>query len=91
MTVNIAINPNDDKPVYETTMRCKWLGDGAETIDQYIDLHEMRLEELKAMRDAGVVLGFETVNDDYARLITTDPEVAKRFGLELELMENEDE
>ena len=38
---------------------------------------------LREMKSAGVVLDAESgVQDDYARLVTTDPAVAERFGFD---------
>ena len=42
-------------------------------------------DQLEAMRTAGVTLEENGgVGDDYATLVTTDPDVAKRFGMEEE-------
>jgi hypothetical protein len=78
-----------DKPVYEMLWRNKFLTTEALTLDDMIMLLEHAVYELKKMRDAGVILegGAE---DDYARLVTSDPEVAKQFGME-DLSEEEDE
>ena len=51
-------------------------------------------EELEEMRKAGVTLADDGgVGDDYVTLVTTDPEVAKRFGMEeeREYLDEEDE
>jgi hypothetical protein len=62
-----------------------WLGEevieGANTIDEIIEYYKSAIKDLQAMKNAGVVLDDEStpVGKD-ARLITTDPAVAKRFG-----------
>ncbi|WP_017717202.1 hypothetical protein [Kamptonema formosum] len=70
-------------PKYYLTWRNKFLTTDAETIDDMIDGLEAAVEDLRAMRSAGVVLegGAE---DDYAHFFTSDPAVAKRFGFEEE-------
>ncbi len=74
---------------YWTFWRNKWLTADAETIDDMIAGLESAAAMLREMRDAGVVLegGAE---DDYARLVTTDPAVAEKYGFEPE-EEYEDE
>lgn len=50
-----------------------------------IDSLRAAADQLDGMRKAGVTLEVDSgVSDDYARLVTTDPEVAKKFGMEEE-------
>jgi hypothetical protein len=51
-------------------------------------------DHLDEMREAGVTLEDNGgVGDDYATLVTTDPEVAKKFGMEegREYLDEEDD
>ena len=68
-------------PTYSTTVRGQWLYDGCTTIDQMVDRLVEEADALRTMRDAGVTLA-DVVEDDYAMLITTDPEVAANTGLQ---------
>jgi hypothetical protein len=63
--------------------RNKWLTANARTIDDMIIAFGAAADELKAMRDDGAVLDPEGgTADDYAYLVTTDPAVAKKYGME---------
>jgi hypothetical protein len=63
--------------------RCKWLADGAETIDDMIRMLQEAADTLRKMRDAGITLEPDgCARDDYADLVTENPDVAKQFGLE---------
>lgn len=75
-----AKNENEGYEYY-LIWRNKFLTINAKTIDDMIDILSSATEELKEMRDAGVVLdgGQE---DDYAHLVTSNEEVAKRFDME---------
>ncbi len=76
---------NQAKKRYETLWRNKWLTSKAKTIDEMIDSLRAAADQLDGMRKAGVTLEVDSgVSDDYARLVTTDPEVAKKFGMEEE-------
>jgi hypothetical protein len=66
---------------FSTTWRCKGLADDAATLDDMIAALRDAIAELTMMRDVGVSLA-GPVADDYALLITTDPAVAERFGME---------
>lgn len=61
----------------------KWLYDGSKSIDEMIAALNEQLEELQAMKEAGVTLSDEADND-YAFLTTDDPDAAKRFGFTLD-------
>ncbi len=64
-------------------------------IDEMIESLRAAAETLDEMRKAGVTLKDNGgAGDDYATLVTPDPEVAKRFGMEEEreyLDEGDDE
>ena len=63
---------------YETLWRNKFLMWNVKTLDDIIGSMEWAVAELSAMQEAGVVL-VDGAADDYARLRTNDPMVAKRF------------
>jgi hypothetical protein len=65
---------------YSMTWRNKFLTTEAKTIGEMAEILEGAAEQLREMERAGVTLGDGAV-DDYAQLETTDPEVAKKFGL----------
>ncbi|MEX0675496.1 MAG: hypothetical protein WD063_00375 [Pirellulales bacterium] len=66
---------------YITLWRDKWLTAGATTIDEMIASSRHAVETLEAMKRDGVVLEPAGVDDDYAHLVTTDPEVAKKYDM----------
>ena len=85
---------NQGKKRYVTLWRNKWLTSEAKTIDDRIAALRAAAEELDEMRNAGVTLADDgEAGDDYITLVTTDPEVAKRFGMEeeREYLDEEDE
>jgi len=62
--------------------RNKWLTADAQTIDEMVSNLRQAAEDLDKMRAAGVTLDPEGgTADDYAYLVTTDPEVAKKFDM----------
>jgi hypothetical protein len=69
-----------DRPYY-LFWRNKFLTVEAQSIDDMIRGLEQAAAELREMRDAGVVLegGAE---DDYARLVTSNPAIAEKYGFE---------
>ena len=68
---------------YDSLWRNKWLTAGAKTMDDMIDALQEAADLLRAMKAAGVVLRDDgAIADDYARLVTNDPGVAKTFGFE---------
>ena len=75
--------------------RNKWLTSDAKTIEDMIASLRQAAEHLDEMRTAGVTLDHTSgVGDDYAKLVTTDPDVARQFGMEEEreyLDEEDDE
>jgi acyl-CoA reductase-like NAD-dependent aldehyde dehydrogenase len=74
--------------VFETTWRAKWLADGAKTIEQMAEALEAEAAHLRELAAAGIELA-DVVEDDYAFLTTTDPEVAAKY--EFEPVEEEEE
>lgn len=66
---------------YVTLWRNKWLTAEAKTIDEMIDLLRQAADTLEAMRRDGVVLEDSGITDDYAHLVTTDPDVAKKYDM----------
>ena len=76
---------NQGKKRYETLWRNKWLTSEAKSIDAMIESLRAAADTLDEMRKAGVTLKDTAgAGDDYATLVTTDPEAAKRFGMEEE-------
>lgn len=69
---------NQGKKRYQTIWRNNRLAAEAKTIDEMIAALKTAAELLDEMRKAGVTL------EDGGALTTTDPEVAKRFGMEEE-------
>lgn len=78
-------------PVYEMIWRNKFLTTDAKSIDDMISSLDQAVFTLRQMRDAGVTLsdGGGT-EDDYAMLVTEDPEVAARFDMEEIALDEED-
>jgi hypothetical protein len=77
---------------YEMLWSNKWLTSGARTFDEMIDYLQQAVDELRAMRAAGVTLSENSVmRDDFAYLETTDPKVAEEFGFEEVEWEDEEE
>ena len=67
---------------YVTLWRNKWLTSKAKTIDEMIAMLRDAASTLEAIRRDGVVLEDDGgVGDDYARLVTTDPEIAKKYEM----------
>jgi hypothetical protein len=67
---------------YVTIWRNKWLTAHAKSIDDMIAALGEGARTLEAMRNDGVMLDYdESVSDDYARLVTTDPEIAKKYDM----------
>lgn len=67
---------------YVTLWRNKWLTARAKTLDDMISALRGAAETLEAMQRDGVTLEYdEAVGDDYAHLVTTDPEVAKKYDM----------
>jgi hypothetical protein len=78
---------NQGKKRYEMLWRNKWLTSQAKTIEEMIASLRAAADRLDEMRKLGVALEENSgggVGNDYATLVTSDPEVAKKFGLEEE-------
>lgn len=71
------------KKRYVALWRNKWLTAEAQTIEDMIQSLRGAAAELEAMRSDGVMLDAAAggVGDDYAHLVTTDPEVAKKYDM----------
>lgn len=71
---------------FGTLWRNKWLTADAETLQDMIGGLRSAADTLAAMLADGVVLDPEDggVSDDYAYLITTNPEVAKKYDMDEE-------
>ena len=70
---------------YVRIWRNKFLTLEATKIDDMITALQAAADEFQAMRDDGVALDPEGgTADDYAYLVTTDPEVARKYGMEEE-------
>jgi hypothetical protein len=79
---------SEKSEVFETTWRAKWLTDGAATIEQMAEALEAEAAHLRELAAAGVQLA-DVVEDDYAFLTTTNPDVAAKY--EFEAIEEEDD
>lgn len=83
------------KKRYLTLWRNKWLTTDAGTLDDMIRALRAAAAQLEAMRNDGVMLDAEAggIDDDYAHLVTSDPEVAKKYDMleESEFWGDEDE
>jgi hypothetical protein len=67
---------------YVTLWRNKWLTSEAKTIEDMITALRRAADVLQAMCQDGVVLEDDGgVGDDYAHLVTTDPDVAKKYDM----------
>ena len=67
---------------YVTIWRNKWLTAEAKSIEDMIAMLRSAADHLDQMRQDGVILDEHGgTGDDYARLLTTDPEVAEKYGL----------
>ncbi len=63
-------------------LRPGWLAAEAATIEELIAARRGAADELEAMRRDGVTLDVEAgPGHDHARLVTTDPAVARRYGM----------
>jgi hypothetical protein len=69
------------KQAFELTWRAKWLADGAKTVEQMAEALEAEAAHLRELATVGIELA-DVVEDDYAFLTTTDPEVAAKYGCE---------
>lgn len=70
------------KKRYLTIWRNKFLTLDAKNLDDMIETLRHAVETLEAMRADGVILDPEGgAEDDYAYLVTTDPEIAKKYDM----------
>jgi hypothetical protein len=82
------------KKRYMTLWRNKFKTTSSTSLDEMIATLQDATRTLEAMRADGVTLDPDGgTGDDYARLVTTDPQVAKKYGMddESEYWGNEDE
>jgi len=64
-----------------TLWRNKWLTASATTIEEMIGSLRQVVETLEAMKRDGVVLEPRGLEDNHAYLVTTDPEVARKYDM----------
>ncbi len=66
--------------------RKKWIRDEATTLENMIGGLRSAADTLKAMLDDGVVLDVSVggADDDYAHLVTTNPEIARKYDMQPE-------
>lgn len=70
---------------YVKLWRNKWLTANAQSIDDMTKALAQAAADLEAMRADGVVLDPESgIADDDADLVTTDPEIARKYDMQLE-------
>jgi hypothetical protein len=68
---------------FVTLWRNKWLTANAKNIDEMIALLSGAADELRAMKADGILLDPEEgTSDDYAYLVTDNPAVAAKYGME---------
>lgn len=73
---------NQARKRYVTIWRNKWLTAEAKSIEEMARMLRSAADRLDQMRADGVVLEDDAgAGDDYARLVTTDPKVAEKYGL----------
>lgn len=67
---------------YVRLWRNKWITSGAQSVAEMIAALRAAAAELEAMLSDGVVLDCDSgIADDYAHLVTFDPEIAKKYGM----------
>lgn len=67
---------------YILLWRNKWLTSDAKTVEEMAAMLHDATERLEAMKADGVTLDpHGGTGDDYARLVTTDPEIAKKYDM----------
>ena len=67
---------------YVTTWRNKWLAAEPKSLEDLIDMLRSAADQLDQMRKDGVILDDDGgIGDDYARLVTLDPNVAEKYGM----------
>jgi hypothetical protein len=65
---------------FERTWRNKWITNDATSPDEMIAAYRNAIEEIEALKAAGVEFDFDNAHDDYIELYTDDPKVADEFG-----------
>lgn len=65
---------------YIRTWRNKFLTLEAKTLEDMANMLQDAAEELDEMLETGVVTLEGGAGDDYAMLVTTDPDVARKYG-----------
>ncbi len=73
---------------YTRTWRNKFLTLDAKTLEDMVNMLQSAYEELDEMLETGVITLEGGADDDYALLVTTDPDVARKYGFSEE--ENEE-
>lgn len=71
------------------TWRNKWITSECSSIVEMIAALRGVADQLEKMQESGVTLDVDAsgMEDDYATLVTDDPKVAKKFGMEEEEIE----
>jgi len=60
----------------------KWLTAEAKSLEEMIESLQSAADTLRSMLADGVILDPDSgISDDYADLVTTDPAVAKKYGM----------
>jgi len=67
--------------VYMTLWRNKWLTAHAKSLDDMVEALREAAATLDAMRKDGVTLDPDGVGDDYAHLVTSNPDIAKKYDM----------
>jgi hypothetical protein len=77
-----------EKMMFEKLIRCKWLGDGCNSLEEIAVRLEEEAAYLREMARNGLQLE-EGMQDDYALLKTEDPALAEKYGFD-EIEEDEE-
>lgn len=75
---------------YQTTIRGKWLMDGATTLDEAAERLESYAAQLREMAADGIEL-VDEITDDYGTIGTNDSELAQTYEFEENEWDDEDE
>ena len=66
------------------TWRNKFLATETESFDEFIAVLENAVNVLKDWQSMGIVFTGNGVGDDYTEFMTSDPELARKYGFEEE-------
>lgn len=73
------------------TWRNKFLCIDATSFEEFIEILESAVTELKDWQEKGVIFTGDGVGDDYAHFITHDPKLADELGFEEDWWDEDDD